>query len=73
MTDSNILDVLTDEVQQTRGVMQSATTLINGIAARVTAGIEAARAGDFALLTTLEADLETGRTELAAAVAANAV
>jgi len=69
--DPNIIDVLTEEVTETKGVMQSAVVLITGINDRVTAGIAAARAGDFTRLTALEADLQSGKEGLAAAVAAN--
>jgi D-aminopeptidase len=71
-----ILPVLIDEVQQTKGVMASATTLISGFGAKLEAAIAAAlaagaSAAELEPLTQLEAELETERTALAAAVAAN--
>lgn len=73
--DQSITDLQT-EVSETVGVMQSATTLINGIAARVQAAVDAALAAGatpevVALLTTLKADLDANSTALADAVAAN--
>lgn len=63
---SEALDNLTAEVHTTTGVMQSALTLIQGIAQRL------ADAGtDTAKLEELRLDLEQNETALAAAVAAN--
>lgn len=69
-----ILGVLADEITQTRGVMQSAIVLVNGISARIETAIAAAvengaTAEELAPFTELEAALEQDRQALAAAVA----
>lgn len=71
-----ILGVLTDEIAQTRTVIQSAITLINGISERVHAAVETALANgasesELQPFTDLEAALEADRTALANAVAQN--
>lgn len=71
-----ILGTLSDEVTQSKGVMRSATLLIDGFAAKLQAGIEAALAAgatkeELDGLIGLEAELEAERVELARAVAAN--
>jgi hypothetical protein len=71
-----ILGTLQDEITQTRGVIQSAVTLINGFGARIAAAVEAALANgateaELQPFTDLEAALEADRTALANAVAAN--
>jgi hypothetical protein len=71
-----IIGVLTEEITQTRGVMASATTLINGIAERLAAAVAAAlkngaTESELAPLTALEAELEANRVALATAVEAN--
>lgn len=65
------MDQLTADVAAQQTVIASAVTLIGGISQRVTDGIAAARAGDFAKLTSLDTDLKTGTQALADAVAAN--
>ena len=71
-----IIGPLADEIAQVNAVIPSAIMLINGISAR----IEAARQEALALgaseaelnpFVTLEAELESNRTGLAAAVEAN--
>lgn len=71
-----ILAVLADEVTQTRSVIKSAVTLIDGIRARIDAAVAQAVSNgatetELAPFTELEAALEVDRTELARAVAAN--
>lgn len=57
---------LETEVTETVGIMESATVLINGFAARLRdAGVDPAK------LAKLQSDLDTSSTALAAAVAAN--
>lgn len=73
---SPILSVLAEEIEETRGVMQSATQLINGFSQRVADAIQAALANgaseaELAPFFTLEQELEASRTALASAVAAN--
>lgn len=73
---SPLLQELTDEVAEEVTIMNSATVLINGFAARLQAGIDAALAGgataeELAVLSTLKTDLDTQGTALAAAVSAN--
>jgi len=69
------LDPLTAEVTETVGVIQSAITLINGIAGRIQDAVDAALAAnpgvDLAALETLRTDLDASSSALAAAVAAN--
>lgn len=66
---------LTQEVQDTAGVIESAVVLINGIQARIDAAVAAALAAnpgaDLSALTTLTAQLAGERTNLANALAAN--
>lgn len=71
-----IIDTLTQEVQDTNGVMESATMLINGFAEKLQAGIDEALANGaseaaLAHLVGLEAELQSKKEALAAAVAAN--
>lgn len=71
-----ILGTLQDEITQTRGVMSSATTLINGFGERLRTAVEAAlengaTADELVPFTDLEAALEADRVALANAVAAN--
>ena len=71
-----ILTPLAEEITQTRTVIRSAVTLINGIGQRIQAAVETALANgateaELAPFTELEAALEADRNELAAAVAAN--
>lgn len=71
-----ILGVMIDEVTQTRGVMASATALINGFSGKLAQAIaqaleNGATAEELAPLTELEASLESERMALAEAVAAN--
>lgn len=63
---ANELDDLTTEVQETKGIMQSAKVLIEGFAKKLEeAGTDKAK------LTALKNDLNTGSEDLAAALAAN--
>jgi hypothetical protein len=72
--------VLTDLATATanaKGAMESATVLINGIAARVKAAVDAAilngaTAEELAPVSQLVSDLNTDATALSAAVVANA-
>jgi len=71
-----ILDDLQAEVTKDVAVMSSATTLINGIAARVQAAVDAALAGGAtaAQLAPVQAEvdaLKAGSADLASAVTAN--
>lgn len=71
-----IIGVLADEIQQTRGVIQSAIVLVNGISTRIQVAVDAALASgateaELAPFTELEAALDQDRQALAAAVAAN--
>jgi hypothetical protein len=64
------------EITETRGVIQSAVTLINGISARIQAAVEAALANgataeELAPVTEALAALDADANELAAAVQAN--
>jgi hypothetical protein len=73
---SPVIDELTVEVTNATGVDASATTLINGFAARLQAGIDAALANgataeQLAPLHDLGTALQAGSDALAAAVAAN--
>jgi flagellar hook assembly protein FlgD len=74
-TEQQTIDQLTAQVAQTVGVDASAKVLIDGINARVASAITAAQAGDVAAVTTqltsLNNDLTTSSTALAASVAAN--
>ncbi len=70
------LDTLTREVNETVGVIESATSLINGFQAKLDAAIAAALANgateaELAPLATLSAELDSKTNDLAAAVAAN--
>lgn len=62
------LAVLTAEVAETKGVIQSAIVLINGFRSRLD---EAIAAGNPAKLTELASELDATANDLAAAVAAN--
>ena len=68
-------DALVAEVTETRGVIKSATALIDGISARITAAVDAFKAAnptvDASALTTLTTELDADSTDLARAVAAN--
>lgn len=71
-----ILGVLAEEIEQTRGVIRSAITLIDGIRARISTAVEVAIANgataeELAPFTELEAALETDRSDLARAVNQN--
>jgi hypothetical protein len=71
-----ILEPLADEVTQAVTVMASASALISGFQARITAAVDAALANgateaQLAPFVDLEAALEVSRTELADAVQAN--
>lgn len=71
-----VIGELTTEVSEAVGVMQSATTLINGFSARLQAGIDAALANgaterELAPLASLKSDLDTAGNDLAAAVSNN--
>ena len=64
------------EIAETRGVIQSAVTLINGIAARIQAAVDAAMANgataaELEPVTTALAELSGDADALAAAVQAN--
>jgi hypothetical protein len=70
------LDTLTREVNETVGVIESATSLINGFQAKLDAAIAAALANgateaELAPLATLSVELDSKTNDLAAAVAAN--
>ena len=72
------LDALAAEVASDTAVMSSATTLINGFAARVQAAVDAAIAGgasaaDLAPVQSEIDSLKASAGDLAAAVAANTV
>lgn len=73
---NEIVGVLTEQIEQTRGVMASAKTLIEGISARIATAVEAAiangaTADELAPLTELEAALDSETQALSAAVQAN--
>lgn len=59
------------EVTNLTSVVQSAITLIGGIAAKIDAAVAANDAGDNSQLATLSSDLRAQADGLAAAVAAN--
>ena len=63
---ANEVDDLTTEVAETKGIMKSAKTLIEGFAAAL-----AAAGTDPAKLAALRSDLSSGSDELAAAISAN--
>lgn len=66
---SQELDDLKAEVQETKGVSESAVALINGISARIQAAIDAGgKPEDF---VAMKAELDASNAALAAAVAAN--
>ena len=76
MTAQEIIDALEAQVKVNKTVEGSATILINGFAARLQAGIDAALAGGAtaAQVSVLQADsdaLKASGADLAAAVAAN--
>lgn len=70
------IEALRAEIEETKGVQQSAIVALNGIAGRIQSGIDAALAGGATaeqlapLLATKEA-LDASNADLAAAVAAN--
>lgn len=71
-----ILGTLAEQITQTRGVIASGVTLIEGIQARITAAVEAALAlgateTELVPFVELEAALEADTNALAAAVQAN--
>jgi hypothetical protein len=71
-----ILPKLAEQVELTKGVIASATMLIEGIAAKINAAVEAAiengaTAAELQPFEALEAELEASTDALAAAVAAN--
>lgn len=71
-----ILSDLADSVTAARGAMQSATTLINGIAARIDAAVAAAIANgataeELAPVSAESTALKADATALSTAVAAN--
>lgn len=63
---ANEIEDLTSEVSETKGIMQSAKTLIEGFASAL-----AAAGTDKVKLAQLKSDLDAGSTELASAIAAN--
>ncbi len=71
-----VIEEFTAEVTATKGVIESAVVLINGISGRIQAEVDAALAGgataeQLAGFEQLKTDLAGKREELAAAVAAN--
>lgn len=71
-----VVGELAQTVTDTVGVINSAIALINGIAARIKAAVDAAIANgateaELAPLVALETELENQKNSLAAAVAAN--
>ena len=62
------LDSLVAEVTETKSIMASAKTLIEGLKTRLD---EAIASGDPAMLQALSNDLNSGSEDLAAAIAAN--
>ncbi len=73
---AQVLTDLAAAVTSAKGAMESATTLINGIAAKIQAAVDAAlangaSAADLAPVTQLVTDLNTDSAALAASVAAN--
>jgi hypothetical protein len=62
---------MTAEVERNRSVAASAVALINGIAAKIEAAVQANDAGDNTALTDLATSLRSDSDALAAAVAAN--
>lgn len=76
MSPQPILDSLANTVTDTVGVMQSATVLINGFGARMQTAVDAAIAGGATAeqLAPVQAEVDAlaaGKTDLAAAIAAN--
>lgn len=67
------LDALKSQVASNSSVVDSAVTLINGIAARIDAAVAGAGAVDKQALVDLSAELKAKDAALAAAVAANTV
>lgn len=65
------LSELKAEVERTRGVVDSAVALINGIAGQIEAAVAANDAGDNSQLAELSASVRGQADDLAAAVAAN--
>ena len=62
---------ITAEVERIKAVRPAVVALINGIAAKVQAAVDADNAGDNALLSTLSADVKAEADAFAEAVAAN--
>lgn len=62
---------ITAEVERIKAVRPAVVALINGIAAKVQAAVDADNAGDNALLSTLSADVRAEADAFAEAVAAN--
>jgi hypothetical protein len=75
-TAQEVIDALAAEVAEDTTIMESATTLINGISDRITAAVAAALAGgataaQLAPLTDLAAALDSSSNKLRDAVSAN--
>lgn len=64
---------ITAEVERIKAVRPAVVALINGIAAKVQAAVDADNAGDNTLLSTLSADVKTEADAFAEAVAAHTV
>lgn len=62
---------MTAEIERNRSVVQSAVTLINGIAAKIDAAVAENDASDNTALTDLANSLRSDSDSLAAAVVAN--
>lgn len=62
---------ITAEVERIKAVRPAVVALINGIADKVKAAVDADNAGDNTLLSTLSADVRTEADAFAEAVAAN--
>lgn len=62
---------ITAEVERIKTVRPAVVALINGIATKVQAAVDADNAGDNALLSTLSADVRAEADAFAEAVAAN--
>ncbi len=73
---AQVLTDLSDATAKAKGAMESATVLINGIASRVQAAVDAAlangaTAAELAPVSQLVSDLNTDADALSAAVASN--
>lgn len=64
---------ITAEVERIKAVRPAVVALINGIAAKVQAAVDADNAGDNALLSTLSADVKAEADAFAEAVASGTV